>query len=208
MRLADSSFRSVARSLAIDLATADVVSALRSEGVEAIVLRGPAIARRIYESSELRPYIDLDLLVAPTHQDAAASVLRELGFAPVASETDLTGFRPVHAHEWLRPQDGVAVDLHATLSGVGIGGEALFASLLAEAETELLGGTLVNMPSHPAVALETALHAAHHGPRREKSLCDLEHALERLPEPVWRDAAAAGERARRGSGLRRGAQAG
>ena len=35
------------------------------------------------------------------------------------SDAALEGHRPLHAHEWLR--DGVAVDLHRTLYGVGAG---------------------------------------------------------------------------------------
>ncbi len=189
MPLSESSFRPLARSLAIDLATGEVVSRLRDVGIEAIVLRGPAIARRLYPPDEVRPYVDLDLLVRPARVGAAAAELADLGFAVVASEADLAGFRPVHAHEWVRERDGVAVDLHNTISGVGVEGDLLFASLLAGSEPALVGGTEVNLPAPAAVALEVALHAAHHGPRREKSVRDLNRALERLPESIWREAA-------------------
>ena len=189
MPLSESSFRPLARSLAIDLATGEVVSRLRHAGIEAIVLRGPAIARRLYAPGEARPYVDLDLLVDPAEEAAAGGELADLGFAVVASEADLVGFRPVHAHEWVRERDGVAVDLHTPISGVGVDGEVIFSSLLAGSEPALVGGVEVNLPAPPAVALEVALHAAHHGPRREKSLRDLNRALERLPESVGRDAA-------------------
>ncbi|MEO6714059.1 MAG: nucleotidyltransferase family protein, partial [Mycobacteriales bacterium] len=57
-----------ASTLAVDRLTADVVRALRAEGVEPILLKGPSFARLLYSSSELRPYVDADLLVAPGDQ--------------------------------------------------------------------------------------------------------------------------------------------
>ena len=187
MPVAESTLRSVAQSLAVDVATGEVVAALREAGIRSVVLRGPALARQVYAAGELRPYVDVDLLVAPGEEEAANAVLSRLGFALVASDAELAGHRPVHAHEWLR--DGVAVDLHRTLSGVGAAPAELWAAIAAESEVEVVGGIEVKVPSPAAVALQLGLHAAHHGPRRGKSLRDLDLALERLPVDTWAAAA-------------------
>ena len=90
----------------------DVLGALGSGGIEHVVLKGGVLARDIYPRPELRPLRDLDILVAPGAGQAAQSLLRELGFQPIAG--------PLHrgAHHHLpavsRRQDGylVAVEVH------------------------------------------------------------------------------------------------
>ena len=72
--------RRTARSLQLDMVTAQVVSALDKQGVRSIVLKGPSIRRLLYADGAERSYIDSDLLVAPDCVSAARKVLREFGF--------------------------------------------------------------------------------------------------------------------------------
>jgi len=180
--------REVARTLALDLVAADVVHALREAGVESVLLRGPAVAR-LYPPGTVRAYVDVDLLVPPGALGPAGEALLALGFERVAEDAELRGHRPAHAHEWLRLGDGAAVDLHRTLSGVGAPPAELWAAFARHVEIVLLGGVDVQLPSPAATALGIALHAAHHGPGRERSLRDLALALELVPEGTWRAAA-------------------
>src|SRR3972149_2168438 len=85
MPVAESTLRSIAQSLAVDVATGEVVAALREAGIRSVVLRGPALARQVYAAGELRPYVDVDLLVAPGEEEAANAVLSQPGFALGAS---------------------------------------------------------------------------------------------------------------------------
>jgi hypothetical protein len=181
--------RDVARTLAVDLATAEVVVGLREARIPSILLKGPALTRLLYDDDELRSYLDLDLLVPPEKLEGAGTVLSGLGFEIVVADAELAGHRPLHAHEWLRGSDGVAADLHATLSGVGAPSARVWELLSAEAEPLLVGGVEVDALCPSALALQVALHAAHHGPMRRKALDDLERAVERLPEETWARAA-------------------
>jgi hypothetical protein len=61
--------RLTAHALARDVATAEVVEALRAAGVRSIVLKGPSIARWLYADGQPRPYGDTDLLVSPADLD-------------------------------------------------------------------------------------------------------------------------------------------
>jgi Uncharacterised nucleotidyltransferase len=183
--------RDVARTLAVDLATAQVVVGLREAQIPSILLKGPALARLLYDNDELRSYVDLDLLVPPAKLDGAGTVVSGLGFGIVVADAEIAGHRPLHAHEWLRSSDRVAADLHVTLSGAGAPPERAWEVLSAEAEPLLVGGVEVAALCPSAVALQVALHAAHHGPMRRKALEDLERALERLPEETWARAAQA-----------------
>ncbi|MDQ6963628.1 MAG: nucleotidyltransferase family protein, partial [Mariprofundales bacterium] len=66
-------------------AAAEMLSALADAGVEVVVLRGMALAERLYPRVDLRVQSDIDLLVSPVAVEAALVVLRSLGFTPVNS---------------------------------------------------------------------------------------------------------------------------
>ena len=54
-----------ANALLLDLAAARASAALRDAGIRAILLKGPVIARWLYDDGSERNYGDVDLLVAP-----------------------------------------------------------------------------------------------------------------------------------------------
>ena len=74
-------------SAVVDHVTAEVVPALRDEGIRCILLKGPATVARLYDDPLERPYEDADLLIEPSRFEDARNVLRRLGFAPVAPST-------------------------------------------------------------------------------------------------------------------------
>jgi hypothetical protein len=194
MALAPKALRAAARMLAVDAATAEVVAAFRSRGSPSILLRGPAVARRLFDPDERRAYVDADLLVPPEEHGAAAETLTRLGFAPLAAAEDLARHRALHAHEWRRPADRVSVDLHLTISGARAPAEEVWHALAEGSEVEVVGGEEVAVPGPAGLALVVALHAAHNGPRGEKSLDDLARALDRLDAATWAEAAALARR--------------
>jgi hypothetical protein len=68
-----------------------VLAALDSAGVDALVLKGTALAHDLYASAELRPRADVDLLAGDF--DGAAEVLRGLGFESYANSGDELALR-------------------------------------------------------------------------------------------------------------------
>lgn len=174
------------RTLAVDAQTAEVVSALRSRGVEALLLKGPAVARLLYADSEQRTYGDSDLLVSPRTFRAAEEALRGLGY-----ERDL-GVRSmalagIHGYPWHRPGTTLAVDLHHTLAGVEEDPQRLWEVLRGHIVRMELCETTVAVLDAPAQALHVALHAAQHGSAEKKPLRDLDRALDLLGMRVWRE---------------------
>jgi hypothetical protein len=81
---------------------ADAFSVLRGP---VIVLKGPALAERLYPSPACRPMEDLDLLVRTEDLPAAAHVLASLGY------TD----RSFGPEDFRDPDTGIVVDLHTEL---------------------------------------------------------------------------------------------
>jgi hypothetical protein len=182
-----------ARTIAVDLATATVARRLTQAGVRCILLKGPALAALLHGDGAFRPYVDVDLLVAPADVARAENVLGELGFEQLVDDAQLGGHRRLHAHEWRRA-GGPSVDLHRTLPGARADPATVAAVLATQTRTIAVAGEDVEALAPAGVALQVALHAAHHGPLAPKALDDLERAVERIPLETWNEAAALAER--------------
>ena len=178
-----------ARTLALDLAAGEVIGALDATGIEAIVLKGPAMVHRLYgDAPGRRNYGDIDVLVAPGRFDDAAQVLASLGF-----RDHLAGIRPSEAarlqgRPWHR--DGAAlvvVDLHRGFHHVA-DRAAWWELMRRHREVLLLEGQPVMIPDRIGCALIAALHASK-APSETKPLEDLRRALRLFSDEVWRQAA-------------------
>jgi hypothetical protein len=181
------------RTIAVDLAAARVARALRAAGVPCILLKGPALAALLYEPGELRPYVDVDLLVAPSDEPPAGEVLRGLGYQPLVTDEALAGHRRLHAHEWCCAGDP-SVDLHRTLPGAAAEPAAVVALLATQTSPIEVAGEELETLAAPALLVHVALHAAHHGPQAPKALDEVERAVVRLRFDTWLQAAALAER--------------
>jgi hypothetical protein len=171
--------------LALDACAVELDAQLREHGVEPIVLRGPTIAGLLYADAP-RSYDDVDLLVSEHDLAAVERTLRAVGF-------ELTS-RDVHAAPWIRPSDGMNLDVHTTLVGVGAPPSDVWRELARYRRPLRLARGAVDGLAPPAVALGVALHAAQHGIDGKKALEDLARAIERLSNVDWSEAAALAER--------------
>jgi hypothetical protein len=174
-------------SLALDVVTADVVGAMNTAGVRTILLKGPALAQWLYEDGAPRPYLDIDLLVAPGDAGRAEAVLIGLGFHTADASAR-------HATVWMRAADGASIDLHTNLIGIGRPAREAWTALEAGTDRMRVGGREVEVLGRAARALHVGLHAAEHGMQAGKALNDLGRALERTPPDVWEGAAALADR--------------
>lgn len=183
-----SSFLKAARTLQLDLAAAEVRTALGEAGVSCIVVRGPSLTRWLYPAGRGRNYLDVDLLVAPDCFARAERTLEALGFAHVASMMQRSDDRPVHARTWHREADSAVLDLHRTIIGTRVPDAVVWDVMRGETEAIDVGGKELEGLSAAATALVVALHAAQHGGRSPQPLDDLRRALERLPRAAWEEA--------------------
>lgn len=174
----------------VDWYAGQVIAALRENGVEAILLKGPAISRWLYRDAPGdRGYIDADVLVAERDLPAAEAVLSDLGFR----HEDARGLEriAVWATSWRRHSDGAVVDLHRTLHGCEQSAINAWPIVSATAASEDVGGVSVALPSIPVRALEIALVGPDDRPWRRWN--DLNRALEQLSIDEWRETAALAE---------------
>jgi Uncharacterised nucleotidyltransferase len=183
-----------ARTLALDATTARLAAEWQRAGIRCILLKGPALSRWLYDKASPRDYVDIDLLLAQEDFGRLGAILTRAGFGPSLAEVALPHGRIPHADTWQRGSDGLMVDLHRTLPGVGTKPKTVWTALAADTEAMSVDGAQVEVLSPWARALLVALHAAHHGVADPQPLEDLARALAQLPETTWLKAAALAER--------------
>lgn len=143
------------------------------------------MARWLYDESAVRNYVDIDLLVSRGDSGVTENVLTAAGFESSGMEIALPHGRRPHANTWIRNRDGLMVDVHDTLPGLGVSAESAWAILGVGTGTILVGGAEVEMLNEPARALLVALHAGHHGVADSQAVEDLRRALTQLPDDTW-----------------------
>jgi hypothetical protein len=180
----------VASNLRIDAATAEVLDAFGTGGVQSRLLKGPALARWLYTDDEPRFYADCDLLVRPDDHVRAEQILVDLGFVQGLAQERMPGWWREHAGDWWRAADAVAIDLHRVLPGAGAPRDEAWDALAANPATVDVAGFEAQSLPLAGRALHVALHAAHHGAERPKPLRDLTRVLEIGDLELWREAAA------------------
>jgi predicted RNA-binding Zn ribbon-like protein len=93
---------------------AKAMQAFAAAGVTGTIVKGAVFARRLYPDPSLRTFTDADILVPADHRDAAAAVMRELGFELFEFE-DRRG-KDYHEQKWLlRAQHNVMIEVHSNL---------------------------------------------------------------------------------------------
>jgi Uncharacterised nucleotidyltransferase len=158
-------------------------------GVDALLLKGAALAHLLYDVPEERSYQDLDLLVDPDDLPDARTVLVALGYKNVSelmAVDDIGG--DIHGESWLA-EFGVVADLHLRLAGAGADARTAWAALKARSTIIELGGSQIPVLDRTGAAMHLATHAAQHGEGYVKGTRELARALDRWPLETWREAA-------------------
>jgi putative nucleotidyltransferase-like protein len=188
----ESILKSAAAIMALDATAAKVVEALERHQIPAILLKGPALTRWLYDRRIERSYGDVDLLVSPDDFDAAAQVLRCLGYQqPILPRRPglISATANSNARHFRHRSRGSAdVDLHRGFCWRTMDPHATWRVLRKHTETLTVGGRDVLVLAPSALAVVIALHAAQHGPA-SRPRDDLDRAVRQFDEAVWRLAA-------------------
>ena len=179
-----------AERLRIDAAAAEVLQAFASDGVQARLLKGPSLTDWLYGSREdAPPYLDSDLLVRPGDERAAGQTLGRLGFELEFDDTALPDWWREHGTEWWRARDGVRVDLHRHIVGIGVDPRTAWDALAHPTATVSVAGYDAPTLAPAARLMHVALHAAQHGAVFNQGVGHLERALATFDDDQWRSAA-------------------
>ncbi|MBI4219103.1 MAG: nucleotidyltransferase family protein [Chloroflexi bacterium] len=77
---------------------AKILEALRGAGIEAIVLKGAALAETVYRDPGVRPMADLDLLVRDAGATAAQAIVQDMGYREHGTPEDREETAEWHRH--------------------------------------------------------------------------------------------------------------
>jgi hypothetical protein len=173
--------------LSLDAALEAIVGAFAADGVQPLLLKGPAFARWLYDDPSERSYVDLDLLVAPEQLEPARRTLAKHGYEQVAQRAH--AHQREHHETWARVRPPAVIELHHTIFLLEAPPPLVWQRFAEHPEVFVVGAVEVRVPGPGASALLVALHALLHGVGNRKPLRDLELALERVERPVWEGAA-------------------
>jgi hypothetical protein len=151
-------------------------------GIPTILLKGPTLAKWLYDVADPRFYTDADVLVPASEMARAEEILVSLGFV---CPHELPHDKPSHAHEWIRLADRAAIDLHRSLVGAGAPPGKVWDVLSGRTIPEDIAGYPVTCLDLEARALNVVLHAAAHGPANGKPIEDLRRVLQMLAPERW-----------------------
>jgi hypothetical protein len=177
----------------LNAAAVEAFNALDAAGVDALLLKGPALARALYGPTEHRAYVDVDVLVAPNQVDGARQILAAIGYIDLPEQLGLDEIaRDPDAETWARvgpgPDTGLMIDLHRRLAGSEAPPRVGWDAMRRRRTWIELDGRRIPTLNAEALALHVALHAARHGAGSPQPMEDLIRAIERWPPDVWRGA--------------------
>jgi Uncharacterised nucleotidyltransferase len=165
---------------------AQVHHALAVSGIDHLFIKGPTVADWLYALGE-RPFVDVDVLVAPGDLGRTLGVLAEAGYDDTIAGT-APGEAAEHSHPLrLRDGTGVEVDVHDRFPGFGVAAADVWRMLHARRSDVVVAHVEVPAPDRSSRLLLIALHAARDGRRSAKARADVERAVKQ-PVALWRDA--------------------
>jgi Uncharacterised nucleotidyltransferase len=120
----------VAREKCVD----QLLAVFATVGIPIIFLKGAALAHRIYPSPELRPMVDIDVLIDPADTERAVAITRSLGYSFACRHESRFAGRMHHLPAATIDQSGfrIALELHVDAMSSDQADSLTFATLTAE----------------------------------------------------------------------------
>lgn len=157
--------------LALGAVLLELLSALEANGIQALALKGPALALLLHQEMGMRPCSDIDLLVDPSQATAAMAVLAERGFAPqLKVAVDKLVMVSKDCPCW---RDNISVELHWRLFDNPCLLGWSFDSLWQARATVFLNGRAVPTLSIQHYGVYLAVHGLRHGWQKLRWLVDM-----------------------------------
>jgi len=166
------------KAFAWSAALTQMLAAFHRRGIQAISLKGPWLAQRLYGDATLRACSDLDFLVRPSDWAAVEDMLRESGFSPLCSRDQ----RHRHWHH-----AGIHIEPHFRLTAPFDVENMDCEDVWSRAQFSKFGGVPGWLLSPADELLFLCIHAARHCFERLSILLDLSFAFRQLAPPNTAD---------------------
>jgi Uncharacterised nucleotidyltransferase len=162
-----------------------ILDALAEGGVRVLVFKGAHLAHAVYESPELRPRRDTDLLIEETDRDRTRAILERLGYRHVPHVTGSLVMPQFHFRRLDRSGATDQLDVHWRLAvPQAFSGLPTLADLWdASPPIPMLGRAARGLSLADALLVACAHQAAHHSERRILIwIVDVQRIAERLSD--------------------------
>ena len=91
-----------------------IVRALRAAAVDAMIIKGPVFARRLYHHNVSRTFTDIDILIRVGDRDVASKIMRERGFT--LQELAYRAEKAYCEDQWSRSEPAhIPIEIHGNL---------------------------------------------------------------------------------------------
>lgn len=195
--LDSASMRSQQRNLMLTAELVRILGLLKQADVPAIPFKGPILALAAYESTALRSFADLDILVQERDLSEASRILLENGYLPAFTLTPVQQrayCREECALQFRHPERDAVIELHWRLTERYLAIHLPIQSFWENSVPLTLLGCPVLTFSPEDLFLYLCVHAAKHEWERLEWLSSVAAVVERNPNMRW---PAIAERARR-----------
>jgi len=158
-----------------------LLGALADAGIDAVLLKGAALARFTYEDAALRPFADLDLLVRPADVQAVAGVMRAAGYAAVGPALR------THAYEhcYFTPSwSKLPVDVHWQYAEPFHAIELDYGAVFARASRAAVGAAAALVPAPEDLLVASSVEVVREAWESKpvlRHLCDIAETVRRKP---------------------------
>ena len=166
----------------------DILSLLEKSGVGALAFKGPVLAQQLYGHLSLREFLDLDILVAPTHASTVITLLSAQGFEPqfILTGQQFARFQRSSSHIGLyHSAKNVLVEVHWTLLTPGYSFSPAAEIAWESVQTVSIAGRSVKTFSSETQLLFSCVHQAKHNWSRLGWLMDLTALILQSPAMDW-----------------------
>ncbi len=163
--------------------------AFKQVGVEAMPLKGPALAVSAYGNLSLRQFIDLDVVVCPSDVLRAKDALAANEYHPVdvltpAREQSFLQSES-HSYEFLREDRKVSVDVHWAISQRWYSFPLTTDTLWSDPRQIDFLGTRISSPPPELLLLILCAHGSRHYWERLIWVCDVAELIQSQPHLNW-----------------------
>lgn len=175
---------SVAKSMAQTEEIRQILTALNSEGLTPILLKGVDLRLRVYEDAATRPMLDLDLLLSRDDLPRAYAIFLKLGYFPCGHGESSSSLREQYGNELEFSPSGakvLIVDVHWEIRGAAFLYHLPYEPLRAQAVPWRYGEIPVLLLSPEHLLLHLCLHTFSAGGIFLRAALDLALTINRLP---------------------------
>ncbi len=166
---------------------ARILRTLAESGIEAISLKGPVLAQRLYAGLGLRVFRDLDFIVRDADMPRTMAILLQLGYRRQMTLTpaQIEMIQYLQGQEFVYGPTGLGAEPHTRLTSVRVVLDIDYAGLWHRARQTVLGGRPIRVLEPVDELIALAVHGTKELWWNIKWVCDVARFIDTHPSLDW-----------------------